>query len=415
LIGGWVVLPPAVYPLPPNTGFPFWIIGSSLPSDVLINKVWIAPFVTCLVSLLFEPARWRNTPLNLWDGCLGLFCLWPLLQEVIVSDASPAGWVSSLYLAGAFALPWWLGRIYLRTIEDVQGFALVFAVAMVLLVPIALLEGVSPIRVQTLLFGEHPFATDGVERYIGYRPQALFEHGNQFGLWCAAATVSAFWLARVRKRRFPVAWVLAGVTVASQSVGAIALMVLGSLALLWTGSFLILYRNSVWIFLSGVVAAGLLIAEMVPLREFIEQTGVGQALLDAIRSTGLGSFAWRVSQDLKAAPLLREHLLIGHGQWDWFFPLNTRPWGLPLLIIGQFGLIGLALLLTPIMLAVRNALLQAVSGNQAARLTCVLVIIAGIDAVLNSFLLWPFIVLASKFAGKGFEPSIQEHERAKSS
>jgi hypothetical protein len=141
------------------------------------------------------------------------------------------------------------------------------------------------------------------------------------------------------------------------------------------------------------------------LREFVEQSGLGQALLDAVRSTGRGSFAWRVSQDLKAAPLLREQLLIGHGHWDWFRPINSRPWGFPLLVIGQFGLIGLALLLLPLMRAAGNVLRQAALTNEVARLTAVLMIIAALDAVLNSFLLWPFIVLSSQFAGGANNPS----------
>lgn len=413
VFGGWVLLPPAVYPIPPSSGFPFWITGSSLPSDVLISKAWVAPLATCVASLIFDVRRWRSTPLNVWDACIGLFCLWPLIQNAIVGHSSPAAWASSLYLTGAWALPWWLGRLYLLTKGDAQSFAVVFTAAMLFLLPIAILEGASEMRVHTLLIGEHPFTADGLHRYVGYRPQALFENGNQYGLWCAAATVAAYWLAQGRALSFSIAGILAAMTVASQSVGAIGLMIFGSVALHWTASFAILYRFGVCLLLFAVVAACSLVAGLIPLREFVEQSGTGHALLEALRSTGRGSLAWRVSQDLKAAPLLREHLLIGSAQWDWFFPLNTRPWGFPLLVVGQFGLFGLALLLLPLLRAVSNALRQAVFGNETARLAAVLVIIAGLDAVLNSFLLWPFIVLASIFAGRGVDPPIQWQEKGR--
>jgi hypothetical protein len=413
LIGGWVLLPPAIYPIPPSQGFPFWIIGSSLPSNVLINKIWIAPLATCFASLIFDARRWRHSSLNIWDACVCTFCLWPILQEVLAGRASPAGWIASLYLAGSWALPWWLGRLYLRAKADFQAFGLVFVGMFFLLLPVAAFEGVTDIRIQTLMFGEHPFAGDGVERYLGYRPQAFFEHGNQYGLWCAAATITALWLVRQKQLAPSIAAILATMTMASQSVGAIGLLLLGALALSWVGSFKIVHKFGIWVILLAAFAVGLLIAGLIPLREFVEQSGAGQALLDAIRSTGRGSFAWRVSQDLKVASLLREQLILGHGQWDWFLPVGTRPWGFPLLAIGQFGVIGLILLLLPFTRSISAALHQAATGAEAAKLTAVLMIIAALDAILNSFLLWPFVVLASPFAGRDGSSQGQVQRMAK--
>ena len=276
-----------------------------------------------------------------------------------------------------------------------QAIAIVLVAAILLLLPFAVFEGISATRVHTWLFGEHPFAADGVERYIGYRPQWLFEHGNQYGIWCAATAVTAFWLGRERKLALAAANILALMTLASQSVGAIGLMLLGISVLAWPKSFSFITRYGFWVSLIAITSAGLLLSGIFPLRDFIEQTPAGQALLDAIRSTGRGSFAWRLSQDLKAAPLLIEHLLIGHGQWDWFVTLNSRPWGFPLLVIGQFGLIGLALLLLPFTRSLWNALRQAAAGNECGKFTTVLIILAGLDAILNSFLFWPLLAVAS--------------------
>lgn len=393
-----MLLPPAIYPIPPSEDFPFWIIGSSLPSNVLINKAWVAPLATCAASLIFDAHRWRYNSLNIWDACVGAFCLCPILQEVLVGRTSPAGWVSSLYLIGGWALPWWLGRLYLQAKEDFQAFCLVFVSVILLLLPIAVFEGVTDTRIHTLVFGDHPFAADGVQRYMGYRPQAFFEHGNQYGLWCAAAAVAALWLSRQGQLAPGIAAVLAVMTLASQSVGAIGLLLLAALAMSWAGAFTLVCRFGIWSLLLAAAFVGLLIAEVIPLRGFVERSGAGQALLDAIRSTGRGSFAWRVSQDLKIAPLLREQLLLGHGRWDWFLLANTRPWGFPLLVIGHFGLIGLTLIMLPFTRSISKALSHAAEGNGSAMLAAVLIIVAGFDAILNSFLLWPFVVLASPFA-----------------
>lgn len=123
-------------------------------------------------------------------------------------------------------------------------------------------------------------------------------------------------------------------------------------------------------------------------------------MLDAIRSTGRGAFAWRVLQDLKVAPLLRGQLVLGHGQWDWFLPVGARRCGFPLLAIGQCRVIGMLLLLLPLSRSISAALRKVATGKEAAKLTTVLMVIAALDAILNSFLLWLFVVLAAPFAGE---------------
>jgi len=400
LIGGWILLPPAAYPIPRSTDFPFWIIGGSLPSEILITKAWIAPLAACIASLIFDARRWRQVRPNGWDACLVAFCIWPIIQQTLFGDGSPNGWVASAYLTGAWILPWCLGRIYLQGKEDLYSFAKVLVAAMLLLLPVAIFEGASEMRIHALLYGNHPFATDGVQRYIGFRPQALFEHGTQYGLWCAAATVAALWLGEEKRLTLSIAGALGAMTVASQSVGAIGLVFLGGIAVYWTRSILFVHRYWLYMLLSSVVAIGLLIAGLLPLRQLIEQSTAGQILLDTIRATGRGSFAWRISQDLKVAPLLQEHLLLGHGQTEWFYLMNTRPWGFPLLVIGQFGLIAATLLVLPFAHALSNALRQSVSGDETARFASVIILISALDAVLNSFLLWPFIALASRFAAQ---------------
>src|SRR3546814_14416037 len=82
----------------------------------------------------------------------------------------------------------------------------------------------------TLFLAPHPFAYDGTDRYVGYRPQALFEHGNQYGIWCAGAALAAYWRLRVAISGKPRAgWSAAAIillvmTLASQSAGALLLL-----------------------------------------------------------------------------------------------------------------------------------------------------------------------------------------------
>ena len=61
--------------------------------------------------------------------------------------------------------------------------------------PFSVIEGALGPQVYDRVYGPHPLATDGAERYLGFRPLAFFEDGNQFGIWISLAALAALWLA----------------------------------------------------------------------------------------------------------------------------------------------------------------------------------------------------------------------------
>jgi hypothetical protein len=122
-----------------------------------------------------------------------------------------------------------------------------------------------------------------------------------------------------------------------------------------------------------------------------------------IVSTGRGSIAYRVSQDQKAVPLIVEKPIVGAGRWDWWRAADTRPWGLGMLILGQFGLIGLCLAAAILCGPVADAGANRVRDKElrrARRLLSLLVLIAVIDALLNSFVFLPAIAMAGALVGR---------------
>ena len=92
----------------------------------------------------------------------------------------------------------------------------------------------------------------------------------------------------------------------------------------------------------------------------------------------------------------------GTGRWDWFRPAGTRPWGLPLLILGAYGLVGLALLGATLGGALVRLAASARSGGPkaaGARLAIMLLLLSAIDALFNSFLFYPAIAAAALSVG----------------
>jgi hypothetical protein len=83
----------------------------------------------------------------------------------------------------------------------------------------------------------------------------------------------------------------------------------------------------------------------------------------------------------------------GHGVWDWWRPVGTHPWGLPLLIAGQFGLLALAFATFALLAAPLRDIWRG-----SASILPVLVVLAALDSWLNSTAYIPAILAAAAIA-----------------
>lgn len=399
-LGGWLLLPVAAFP-PGARGFTVDLIGGALPApDMLVAKAWIAPVVTLALALVAAPRRvlaLRPTPLDL---SVALWCAWPLLLSPWVVEAAPRPMVASLYLAGSWGAPWLLGRLFLADGEGRRTLIDGLATAGLLMIPAALIEWIARPVFYPLLYGAHPFIDDGVRRYVGFRPLLLLEDGNQYGMTIAMAALAGIAARRWAPGRFATvrAAVLVAAAVLAQSVGALILLAIGAALVEGWASRPTQRRVLLAAGVALALAAPIYLSGVVPVERLVRHTAPGQRLLAAVRATGRGSIAWRVSQDQKVLPLLRAHPVAGASRWDWWRPAGTRPWSLALLIVGQFGALGLLLAFMPLGLP----WIRSVAGQPVEPASAALAIIAALtaaDALLNAFVFLPAIVAAGAAAG----------------
>ena len=403
LIGGWWLLPVGRYgPLPAGTSFPWWITGIALPSDMLLTKAWVPPLVALVGAALADwerLRRWRPRAVDL--PMLG-WCLWPLVDGVWVS-AAPPSWVATLYVLGSWGLPWLIGRVWLAGPENMLALTRALALSGLANLPVAVIEGMRPPMLYELVYGRHPFANDGAARYLGYRPVGFLEHGTLYGLWAALAAFAAVWLVFQNRDAGDRRWLVLAilnvvVALASQSTGAIMLLVVGlGLLAAWRSTVFVpalAFAGAVLLFAAAVHLSGI-----VPV-ESIGRSPAGERVISAMRAIGRGSFLWRVSQDAKTLKGATAHPIGGTGQWDWWRPYHTRPWGQALLLVGQYGLVGLLLAWGGLIAAsiVAFARLRKphhpVRGDASLPLA-IIVLLALADAGLNAF----FFSLATVAAG----------------
>ena len=379
---GWSFLPVLHYPAHAD---PIGTIGVALPGADLITKAALLPLALCIAMAVAAPGSLaRLRPAGL-DAAVALFCAWPLFHGAAAQAA---------YLAAVWGGGWLLGRALLASPDARRDALGVAALAGLALLPIALAEGVRPAWLYGAVYGPHPFQADGVPRYIGDRPLGFFEDGNQYGIWVAMAALAAAERTRDDRRFGPVAALLAAMSLASQSAGAIGLMLIGM--------GLLVRRPTVprWLLPAGaamLLAGGVTyLSGAVPIDHIARDTRPGQIALAAFRKVGRGSLPWRISQDQRALPLIARHPLIGTAHHDWWRPVGRRPWGLPMLVIGQYGLIGLFLLATP-MLAGALAVIRSRRRDERFALAAIVLLAAG-DALLNSFVYFPAILFAGALA-----------------
>jgi hypothetical protein len=404
---GWLILPVGNFPAgSADAIIPYWITGAAVPSDMLLTKMWWPPVVALAGALWTDRetlARWRP---GLIDIPMVLWCLWPIGQWSFATNPEPQPWIASLYLAAAWGAPWLLGRVYFC--GDDGGMRLITAIVagLAVIAPVALVESIAGPRIYGWVYELHPFRFDGQQRYVGFRPLAFFEDGNQYGIWVAATALAAIWLwqtapnVRIRGRLAAIAVLALAIALMSQSVGAI-LLLCAALALSW----MIPRPRTRWVLplllLLMALGGAVYLSGVIPLRAIAENTVIGRQMVNIVRSSGRGSFTWRIARDQRALPLLAAHPVLGTARWNWWRKNDERPWGLALLIFGQFGLIGLVLalgsLLLPAMRALVNQWNSHKRGYPAAPLAMI-VLMAIADALLNSFFFYPAILAAGAIA-----------------
>lgn len=390
---GWLTLPVAIFPNYTITADNFTqeIIGAALPSNLGITKALLIPMII-IVGLTFrQPAIWFRWRPDMFDSAILALCAWPL--TLLASDlVTPTqAFKQAGYLAAVWGGTWMIGRLALSDREGRSVLLYAIAWSGIALLPFSILEGILRPFAYKMLYGGHPFLLDGAVRYIGYRPLGLFEHGNQFGIWLAMSALAWLQLARHSTEQHALpkcagVAVLAGV-IASQSFGAIFLMLAGGLAILLPRKCM--QRLFITAMAGLLVFGTLYVSGAIPVKQLEQKIVAGQTLHEVLQKTVRGSLRWRIRNDLESLRLIHEAPIAGYGTWDWWRPLNAHPWGLPLLLAGQFGWIALFL---AIFATVGRAALAII--RKMNRALPIIVCAAAVDAALNSFIYFPALLVA---------------------
>jgi hypothetical protein len=425
LLGGYAILPIADFAaMSPEHRTPSWVMGMALPGVTFLSKA-TASALAALVGVVFFDLRrllsfrprWHDLPVLLW-------CLLPLLPRIGGHIPLVLALRDTAYLLLAWGVPYLLGRLCFSDLDGTRSLAFAIVIAGLVFLPVCLYEVPLGPTLYAHLYGYHPFQTEGAERYIGYRPLALLEDGNQLGMWMADTALVAIWLCLAKAlpsmRRVP-SWVIAAallaMTLACQSVGAILLLFAG------IGTLLLMPRINIRIFaICLVVCLAVFLAIRATgawsVQTFAKKTRLGQVVTRIVKSTGRGSVGWRLAMEERHLTTARKHLLAGTGHTDWWREdKNGRPWGLWLLAFGAYGVIGLVTLhlifLVPPFLLLRHIPPRCwrTPAFAAPAALAMLLLISMVDNLLNSTFILPLLLAAGAIGDLKFSPpSVEPQE-----
>ncbi len=415
-VGGWAVLPSASF-TQANDPFPYWILGTCLPSDHFFTKASVTG-ITCLIGvLLFDRESFLRFKLSFWDLPMLAWCVVPLFSALANMQALPVVARSELYQILAWGVPYFFGRVYFTDTISLRMAAKAFVIAGMAYVPICLIEIFTGPQIYAHLYGYQPYRWIGAQRYVGFRPIGLLEDGNQLGIWMATSALIAIWLVettpgRCRYSESLIAWIggiLLVVTLLCQSVGSIVIL-LCLLPFVFTRQSYLPRAVAALFLLAMLAFMGLRVANFISLRSLVEHNAVAHSAAEFFKGIQRQSFGWRLSQDEKHLDAALEEPLLGSGAWDWWRASGSRPWGLWLLALGMYGLAGLLALECLQLLPIARTLWSppARGDTQGFDLRSALaaaIFMSAIDNLLNGSMILPLLLVIGGLSAPAMSPS----------
>lgn len=401
-VGGWAILPAARY-VPSNEAFPYWILGTCLPSDYFLTKATIIGLCGLICFLLLDRQAVHRFRLTLWDLPMLLWCMVPVLTGI--ANVLPLSQMVRLetYQLLAWGVPYFIGRLYFSETGALRLAAQAFVIAGIFYIPICLFEVWKGPQLYAHVYGYLPLRWIGARRYIGYRPIGLLENGNQLGIWMATSALIATWLwakkIMDRVMGIPIAVValaLLFTTVLCQSAGSILLLFV-LLPFVFVSHKTFPRAIAIFFALGIIFFAGLRLANVVSLRYLAHNNREAHAFAVFLKKIGKGSLGWRLGEDERHVSIALDRPILGYGEWDWWRRGTLRPWGLWLLGFGMYGILGLvaleALQLAPVIRAIWFPLARSdIEYLNLRHALAAAILITAVDNLLNSSMILPLLL-----------------------
>ncbi len=228
-IVAWLFLPQKEFPLP---GLPDY------------TKVSATCYGIAIATIIYDIGRFRSFKFSWVDLPMLIWCLCPLASSISNGLGTYDGLSSALLQTITWGAPYFLGRIYLNSLEGLSQLAKGIFLGGLVYVPLCLFEIKMSPQLHRLVYGFSPYSFAQTIRYGGYRPSVFMQHGLEVGMWMMAATLIGicFWKTGIVRQVYgiPISWLVLALLVTFiliKSTGAYFLLFLGIGILIFAWQF----------------------------------------------------------------------------------------------------------------------------------------------------------------------------------
>lgn len=372
-LGAWLFLPEAKIPL------------SGIPDYTKMSATCYGIFIA---TLIFDPQRFKQIRLHWIDIPMLVWCFSPMASSLANGLGPYDGLAEALSQTVTWGFPYWLGRLYLGSLEGLKQLAVGIVGGGLLYVPLCLFEIRMSPQLHRWLYGFYPQSFDQALRYGGFRPFVFMQHGLMVGMWLMTATLIAFWLWRSGTLQFTLAQrpiqsnpqkadrmkqgkipdragntenlalgivLLLGVTfILEKSTGAYFLLLLAGLLIFSIRQ----WKTAVLLFLIPCIISGYLIfASMGGITPQIVQQ-VSSALTQVTNEDRAASLVFRIENEARLSAKARQQPWFGWGGWgrarvydDYGNDISVTD-SLWIIAFGNQGIVGLVSLMSALILPV---------------------------------------------------------------
>lgn len=400
VVVGWVILSPRA--------------GINLPGIPRFTKDFAVAYGVLIGVLLFRGDLIRRFKPRKIDVLL-LMCLFGPFISSMMNGLGPWDATSELYgRVMVWGVPYLLGRVLVRNLDDVKDCALAVLLAGMVLVPFCLIEiRLSP-QIHRWVYGTHPAPFHMAKRLGGYRPMLSFRHGIEVGTWLACSGAIGFWFSLVATRE-RMLWMPVRACTTILLIVNFMCRSLGSLVLLAGSIGVAIFSRS-----SRTKFALLLLTLATPTYLFLRITDVWSPdmlvnfVAQNIDESRASSFAARIHQEQVLGEKAKDRILFGWGGhnrfrvFDDFGQQTTVVDALWIITFGKYGLFGTiglyGMLCVPSILIVRRTPARLLLHPMMAGVVGLIlaVAIANGDSLQNAFYSPVMMIAAGVLATTSF-------------
>lgn len=153
---------------------------------------------TCLgvffATIIFDSNRLVQFRPKWVDLAVFTLCFTPFLSSMANGLGAYDGMSESFKQLVVWGLPYFIGRIYLNSLQGLRELAMGIFIGGLVYVPLCLFENRMSPQLHRWVYGYYQHSISQQFRWQGWRPMVFMEHGLMVSMWMVTATLIGIWL-----------------------------------------------------------------------------------------------------------------------------------------------------------------------------------------------------------------------------